>query len=263
MSDIDKIVALLSSDAVDKRIAAIIVLGELRPKGAPVVEALANVLSSGVPALQRHALDALAKIGARRATRAILPLLGVRDDDVRRAAVAALVSVGDDVLPVVRARMAEAPNEANAPASGGPWSRADERRSVDAVLAALGGKDAFHALLEGLAAGDVETAKAAAIAVRQQVRDADARQRRAYLAETEKFLERAAKRGGPPGGLAAGIKILGYLEDRRALPTLLAFARDHDRPSAVRQEALIALRFLTAGDGTRERGQDKAIAATL
>jgi hypothetical protein len=230
MSDVDKIVALLGCEAVEKRIAAAIVLGEIRPKGAEVVGALAGVLESGIAPLQRPALDALARLGAKRAVPKILPLLGARDEGVRRAAVEALVSVGEDVLPAIRTRMAEA----------GP----EERRALDAVLAALGGRDAFHTLLDGLAASDAEAARAAALAVRERVKAADARQRRSYLAETEKFLAAQAKRGANAGAIAAGVKILGYLEDVRALATLLAFTKPKPNAPAVRQEALIALRFL-------------------
>lgn len=229
MSEVDKIVSLLHDDAIEKRIAAAIVLGEIRAKGAEVSEALAKTLDSGIALLQRHALEALARVGAKKAASRILPLLGAREEDVRRAAVAAMVSIGDDVLPVIRARMTDA--------------SAEERRSIDGILAALGGKDAFHALLEGLAASDAEAAKAAAIAVRQRVKDADARQRRSYLSETEKFLEKQSKKGGNAGALAAGVKILGYLEDEKAIATLLAFTKKGNAPN-VRQEALIALRFL-------------------
>ena len=108
MSDVDKIVALLASDAIEKRIAAAIVLGELRAKGAPVTEALAETLDSGIALLQRHALEALARVGAKKAAPKILPLLAAREDEVRRAAVAAMVSIGDDVsrrpspVPVIR-----------------------------------------------------------------------------------------------------------------------------------------------------------------
>src|SRR5579884_3066628 len=196
MSDVDRIVGMLASDAIEKRIAAAIVLGEIRAKGAGVSEALAKTLDSGIALLQRHALEALARVGAKKAVPRIVPLLGAREEDVRRAAVEAMVSVGDDVLPTIRARMAEA--------------SAEERRSMDAILAALGGKDAFHVLLEGLATGDAEAAKAAAIAVRQRVKDADARQRRSYLAETETFLKKLTKSGGSPVAIAAGVKILGY-----------------------------------------------------
>ncbi len=254
MSETEKIVALLSSDAVEKRIAAAIVLGELKARGAEVTEALAGVLEEGIPLLQRHALEALARVGAKKAAPKIMPLLSARDEEVRRAAVAALVSIGDDVLPALQRRMAEA--------SG------DERRALDACLAALGGKDAFHALLEGLTASDAEAAKAAAIAVRQRVKDADARQRRSYLGETEKYLEKQAKSGTNPGALAAGVKILGYLEDDKAIPTLLEFTRGASKANkgaaaSVRQEALIALRFLLGKKGTEAAVVKKVVAALV
>jgi HEAT repeat protein len=239
MSDVDRIVGLLASDAVEKRIAAAIVLGEIRAKGAGVSDALAKTLDSGIVPLQRHALEALARVGAKKAVPRIVPLLGVREEDVRRAAVEAMVSVGDDVLPTIRGRMGEA--------------NAEERRSIDAILAALGGKDAFHVLLDGLAASDAEAAKAAAIAVRQRVKDADARQRRSYLAEAEKFLEKQTKKGGAPGPIAACVKILGYLEDEKAIPTLLQFTKPKGNAAPVRQEALIALRFLLGKKGADAR----------
>jgi HEAT repeat protein len=230
MSDIDKIVGLLSSDAVERRIAAAIVLGEIRAKGTAVIDALAETLESEIGPLQRHALEALARLGATRALPKILPLLTARDEDVRRAAVSAVVSAGEEVLPMLRARIGAASS--------------DERRAIDAVLAGLGGKDAFEALLEGLATSDAAAAKAAALAVRQRVKDADARQRRTYFGQVQKFLEKTAKRGGASGAVAAGAKILGYLEDERAVPLLVELTRRERHPANVRQEALIALRFL-------------------
>jgi HEAT repeat protein len=247
MSDVDKIIRLLASDALDKRIAAAIVLGEIGARGAPVVEGLAGVLDSGVPLLQRHALDALARAGAAKAVPRIAPLLGTREEDVRRAAVAAMVSVGEGVLPFLQQRRAGATPE--------------EKRSMDAVLAALGGTDAFHELLEGLVSSHADAAKAAAIAVRQRVKDADARQRRGYLIETEKFLRKTQKLASESGrgsaALAAAVKILGYLEDERAVATLLEFTKAKRNEAAVRQEALIALRFLLASSDESARGQRK------
>ncbi|MGH7435208.1 MAG: HEAT repeat domain-containing protein [Polyangiaceae bacterium] len=251
MSDVDKIIRLLDSDAIEKKIAAAIVLGEIGARGAAVVEGLTKALASEVPLLQRHALDALARTGAARTLPAIAPLLAARDEEVRHAAVAAMVSVGQTVLPILQQRRATATPE--------------EKRSMDAILAALGGTDAFHVLLEGLLSSNAETAKAAAIAVRQRVREADAKQRRSYLVETEKFLRKADKiatesRGGYVA-VAAAIKILGYLEDERAVPTLLEFAKAKRNEPAVRQEALIALRFVLApkdGDGGRAKSQASA-----
>jgi HEAT repeat protein len=247
MSDIDKIVSLLSSEALERRIAAAIVLGELKAKGTAVVDALAETLESGIGLLQRHALEALARVGARRALPKILPLLTARDEDVRRAAVAAVVSVGEDVLPILRARIAEA--------------SADEKRAIDAVLAALGGSGAFEALLAGLGTSDAAAAKAAALSVRQRVKDADGRQRRSYFTQVQKFLEKAARRGGSSGAVAAGAKILGYLEDERAIPLLVELTGRERHAPAVRQEALIALRFLL--DGKAEGAARGAVIAAL
>lgn len=238
MSDVPKIVQLLRSDAIEKQIAAAIVLGELRAKGPGVVEGLGAVLASGVPLLQTHALEALARVGAKRALAQVFPLLESHDDGVRRAATKAIVSVGEEAVPQIQSRLATA----------GP----DLRRGLDATLAELGGKDAFSTLVKGLSSSDPEAAKAAALAVRQQLKSADGNKRRSYLAEIERFLDgqktpKRSSAGAPPGrndgAIAAAVKILGYLEDEKTAPTLVAYAGDPDAAPAVRQEAIIALRF--------------------
>ncbi len=234
MSEVEKIVQLLKSEAIEKQIAAAIVLGELKAKGPGVVEGLGAVLASGVPLLQVHALDALARVGAKKALPAIFPLLATGEGDVRRAATRCIASVGDEVVPLIRQKMATA--------------SPDERRALDAALAELGGKDAFSALIKGLASSAGEAAKAAALAVRQQVKGADGHKRRSYLAETEKFLETQKKKENAHGAVAAAIKILGYLEDEKTVPTLLAYANDDKAHPSVRQEAIIAFRFALQND---------------
>lgn len=234
MSEVGKIVGLLKSDAIEKQIAAAIVLGELKAKGPGVVEALGAVLESGVSLLQVHALDALARVGAKKALPQIFPLLSTGSDDVRRAATRAVASVGEEVVPIIKEKMAAA----------GP----DERRALDAALAELGGKDAFSALIKGLASSNAEAAKAAALAVRQQIKGADGNKRRSYLAEVERFLEAQKKKGGTPGATAAAVKILGYLEDEKTIPTLLQYANGETQHASVRQEAIIALRFALQKD---------------
>jgi HEAT repeat protein len=228
MSEIGKIVALLEDPSAEKQIAAAIVLGEIRAKGAEIAEALIACAENGPPAVQKHALEALAKIGAKRIASRIFPLLTSPADDVRRAATLALISVGEEIVPLIRQRMSSAEDR--------------EKRALDSVLAELGGKDAFGALLAGLASSDGETAKAAALSVRQQVKGADAKQRRSYLAAVERFLKHQ-KKDAPPSTIAAAIKILGYLEDEKAIEPLLEWAGDESRPAFVRQEAIIALRF--------------------
>ena len=234
MSEVGKIVGLLKSDAIEKQIAAAIVLGELKAKGPGVVEGLAAVLESGVSLLQVHALDALARVGAKKALPQIFPLLSTGNEDVRRAATRAVARVGEEVVPIIKQKMADA--------------GAEERRALDAALAELGGKDAFSALIKGLASSDAEAAKAAALAVRQQIKSADGNKRRSYLAEVERFLEAQKKKGGAAGATAAAVKILGYLEDEKTIPTLLQYANDEQEHPSVRQEAIIAFRFALQKD---------------
>jgi len=234
MSEVGKIVGLLKSDAIEKKIAAAIVLGELKAKGPGVVEGLAATLESGVPLLQTHALAALARIGAPKALPQIFPLLTQNDDDVRRAATRAIASVGEEVVPLIKERM--------------PGANPEERRALDAALAELGGKDAFSALIKGLASSDAEGSKAAALAVRQQIKNADGNKRRTYLAEVERFLEAQKKKPGAVGAVAAAVKILGYLEDEKTIPLLLNYASDETGDPAVRQEAIIAFRFALSKD---------------
>jgi HEAT repeat protein len=249
VSDIDKIAKLLKDDAIEKRIAAAIVLGELKAKGPLVADSLATCLESGIPLLQFHALEALARTGAKKAIPLIFPLLLVSADDVRRAAVRALASVGQEVVPIIKARAKTA--------------SAEERRALDAALAELGGKDAFSALIGSLAASDPEAAKAAALAVRQEVKTADGNKRRSYLALIEKFLadQKKAKKESNPGAIAAALKILGYLEDERAATILVPYLQDDKAHPSVRQEAIIALRFALSKDKPSAKVVDALVRA--
>ncbi len=115
------------------------------------------------------------------------------------------------------------------------------------MLGRAGGRGALAALLEALDTPDLEAARAAALAVRQRVKDAGPRERAAMLAQVTALLRgRVAanrKPGAPLGLVTGGLKILGFLEEAAALPTLLAFARDARQPDPVRQEAIVALRF--------------------
>ncbi len=230
MKEIDKIVRLLGADALERKVAAAIVLGELEAKGPEVTQGLGKLLASNVPVLQRHALDALARIGAKRSLPAILPLLTSQAAEVREAATRAVASVGEDALPLLKERMTAASH--------------DERRALDGVLAEIGGKDAFGELLRGLASSDAEAAKAAALAVRQQVKGADARQKKTYATATLKLLaDLGKKKDAQPVAVAGAIKILGFLEDERSVPVLIEIARDPAAAPIVRMEAVLALRF--------------------
>ncbi len=150
---IAKIAALLESEAHERQIAAAIVLGELRARDPAVVQALAAAVMRGIPPVQRHALDALARVAASGNARppgavvaAVMAALGARDEAVRAAAVDAAVALGDAITGAVRTRLTESAD-------------ATERRALEAVLGRAGGRGAFQSLLDALDTPDLEAAR--------------------------------------------------------------------------------------------------------
>jgi HEAT repeat protein len=249
-SMLGKITALLASEAVEKQIAAAIVLGELGARDAAAVEGLLKLLQSPVPPLQRHALEALAALKARKALPAMVLLASARDEGVRRAATEAVVGFGEEAVPAVQARLAEVPP--------------GEKRPLEELLARLGGKDALSALLAGLGPEDFETARSAVLPLRQRLREAERPERRRTLEQVTRFLASKAARTTPAARVAA-LKVLGFLEEESAVPVLLETARSSSEAEPVRQEAVIALRLSVSGggDGGKARPLPARVAEAL
>lgn len=244
-----KLAALLASDAAERQIAAAIVVGELGLRDPTLIAGLIAMVDSGLPPLQRHAAEALGRLATPKALPHLLPLLATRDEGVRRAAATAVAVFGDAALPALRARLVTA--------------EGDERRGVEEALARLGGKAALGTLLGAIDTTNIEEARTATLAARQHIKDADARQRRNYLAETKHFLE-LKKTKASPAATIAGLRVLGFLEDESVVPLLLEHATGAKRSPDVREEALIALRFLGRGapvDG-KKGGKAAVVAAT-
>src|SRR3954471_21348744 len=111
---VGKIRALLESPAHERQIAAAIVLGEIGAhdaavRDAPVIDALIAAATGGVAPVQRHALEALARLAAGKSARRVMPRLlpcfASREDPVRRAAIDAAIAFGDDAVAPVRQRL--------------------------------------------------------------------------------------------------------------------------------------------------------------
>lgn len=244
MSDLKKLTSLLGDPDQEHRMAAAVVVGALGVKDVAAQQALLK-LTERSPDEQRVALDALARTSPKKGVARALALLAHGAPAVREASFRLLVAAGPDVVDEIRARRAGA-GEA-------------EKRELDRVLAELGGSDAFKALLDGLAAADETTARAAALAVREQVLGADKRTRKSFASTTMKVL--AKKDARTPQQEAALLKMLGWCEDEAALPLLVDVAKADQRPSVVRQEAVIALRFALQGDGAAKQVIDALLVA--
>jgi hypothetical protein len=75
MKEIERIVALLEDDSLEKRVAAAIVLGEIGARGAEVSEALLAQTTHDSATLRRHAVEALGKIVTKKIAVRLFPLL--------------------------------------------------------------------------------------------------------------------------------------------------------------------------------------------
>jgi HEAT repeat protein len=237
-----KLAALLASDAAERQIAAAIVVGELGLRDPALIAGLITLADSGLPPLQRHAAEALGRLATAKALPHLMPLLAARDEGVRHAAATAIGAFGAAALPALRARLTTAEGE--------------ERRAVEEALARLGGKAALGALLGAIDTTNVEEARAATLAARQRIKDADPRERRNYLAEAKHFLGLKTTKASTAATVAA-LRVLGFLEDDAVVPLLLEHATGAKRAPEVREEALIALRFIGRFEG-RAPGPDGA-----
>ena len=103
-------------------------------------------------------------------------------------------------------------------------------------------------MLDGLLAKEPDQARQAALRIRATIKEASGNERRSYRAQLEKFIKRDDVQK-VPHSLAAGLKILAFLEDEKTLPTLLEYATDESRGVLVRSEATIGLRFALKGAG--------------
>src|SRR5258708_107408 len=98
---VKKLAALLASEALERQIAAAIVVGELGLRDPALVSGLFALANSGLPPLQRHAAEALGWLPTVKALPHLLPLLASRDESVRHAAAAAVSALGDAALPAL------------------------------------------------------------------------------------------------------------------------------------------------------------------
>jgi hypothetical protein len=243
VTEIAKIVKLLSDEDDERRVAAAVVLGALKPKGAPVKDGLLKLLEEGGPDERRVAVAALGQLKQKSTLPVLVDHLIEKHADVRAAAERAVMEFGEAAVSELEKRRDAA-------------EHVGDRRAFDAALARTGGQDAFGVLLEGLAANAAEGGREAAMQVRQRIKMADAKEKKNYLSQTLKFLRRKDVKQAPDAQQAA-LKILGYLEDNKGMPAMLEHL-DHE-DVGVRVEAIIALRFAM---GT-ERKQPPEVALKL
>ena len=109
MDPLKRIVELLEDESPRKRIAAAVVLGELKVKDAAVVARLVDMAKDPVDAYADAAVEALGAMGAMKALPVLLETLGRRG--LQPLASKATAALGEDALPEIKARPGDATPE--------------------------------------------------------------------------------------------------------------------------------------------------------
>ncbi len=235
---LEALVAMLSDESPRKRIAAAVVLGELRVEDAKVIRGLSALAAEPADALAEPAVEALGQLGpaAMPALPALLAALERGGRELSAAAGKTIAAMGEQALPELRSQME----------SASPQLRA----ALSQVLPAVGGRKSFELTLAGLYDQPFDAVNRVALTVRQEAREATPAARRVLANQVERFLEKKRTLEQEPA-LRGALKILGFLALPESVPTLRAFLASRHLP-LVRVEATTALRFAAAGAPPRK-----------
>src|SRR4051812_34984350 len=107
MDPLKRIAELLEDESPRKRIAAAVVLGELKVKEPAVVSQLLKMAADPIEAFAEAAIEALGSIGSPRALPVLLDTLG-KGRGLQALATKAIAAYGETALPEIRARLESA-----------------------------------------------------------------------------------------------------------------------------------------------------------
>jgi HEAT repeat protein len=240
MDALERIAKLLDDESPRKRIAAAVVLGELKVKDPAVVSRLVQMARDPVDAYAEAAIEALGEIRSLKALPVLFDSL-VRGKELQAKARVAISDLGEEALPEIRTRLVNATPEV--------------RAVLSQLLPAVHGRQSFEMALEGLRDQPWDAINKVALSVRQEARTMTEAERRVMKTQCEKFLAKKKSAGLPPNAVAPRgfdepavrgiIKILGFLELAETQDLILGYLGPK-QPQAVRMEATTALRFALA-----------------
>ena len=194
MDALHTISKLLDDVSPRKRIAAAVVLGELKVKDAAIVARLVQMAKDPVDAYAEAAIDTLGVLKALKGLPVMLDALG-RGKDLAAKARGAIAQLGEDALPEIRARLEGATPEV--------------RAALSAMLPAVGGRQSFEMALEGLRGQPWDAINKVALSVRLEARSMSEAERRVMKTQAEKFLAKK-KSADDEAALRGVLKIVGY-----------------------------------------------------
>lgn len=220
-----QILTLARDGIVERRCAALLVLGALKVQEPPVVETVGVALGQTNPVLKDYALRYFEDARPKAGIPLLLPLLGDSDKDLRERVVRLLTDFGQAALrPLLQ---------------HAKTATALEQLGVARVLCAMHSKVAWQGILQLLAQGDSEFNKTVCDLLTTTVREMDEREQEALYAEVEAFAKTLDEHSQRPAVISA-IRLLGQLGRPRARTWLIGLV-DADHHHSVRFHALVAL----------------------
>lgn len=229
MDALERIAKLLDDESPRKRIAAAVVLGELKVKDPAVVSRLVQMAKDPVDAYAEAAIEALGEIRTLKALPVLFDSLG-RGKELQAKARVAISELGEEALPEIRSRLVNATPEV--------------RAVLSQLLPAVHGRQSFEMALEGLRDQPWDAINKVALSVRQEARTMSEAERRVMKTQCEKFLAKKKSADDEPA-VRGIIKILGFLELAETQDLILGYLGPR-QPQAIRMEATTALRFALA-----------------
>lgn len=235
MDPLKRIVELLDDESPRRRIAAAVVLGELKVKDPQVVSRLVAMAKDPLDAYAEAGVEALGALKAMKGLPALLEALG-RGRELARLASKAIAELGEEALPEIRARLADATPEV--------------RAQLSQLLPAVGGRQSFEMALEGMRGQPFEAINKVALSVRAEAKAASVAERKVMRTQVQNFLDKKKTLEDEPA-LRGALKTLGFLELPDTVDTLLSYLHPKHAP-LVRVEAATGLRFAMAQEPSKK-----------
>lgn len=219
-----KIVKLLDDERMERRCAAVMVLGELRAKEPQVIEAIGRCLDQENHLLRLYALEALAGAKSPKVVQLVIPLLDDPDEEVRSQAAALLANQGSKATAKLAKEL-----------HGAPIGR---RRTIVSILARNHDKGTFERLLVLLP--DPEIGEYTLNALRSEIDQMSPKEGEALRGQVAALLKDKQWLADSTC-TARALRLLGYMREAKLVRTILPFAAEK-KPLPVRLAALAALR---------------------
>src|SRR5256712_5294794 len=221
---------------VERRCAALLVLGALKLQDPSVVETAGAALGHANVVLKDYALRYFEEARPKAGIPLLLPLLDDADKDLSERAVRLLTGFGQAVVRPLLQRAKTATH---------PWQLNAAR-----VLCAVRGKAAWKGVLQLLPQGDSELNKAVCDAVAAALREMGEEEQEELYSEVELFAGTLDEQSQCTA-LVSAIRLLGQLGRPQARKWLFGFV-SADHHHSVRFHALVALRHCLRGQELRK-----------